>query len=40
MPIISVRDNENNVWKRKNRKTKNKNKDIKEQVGTDARVML
>ena len=42
MPIISVRDNENNRWKR-NAKTKNKttkkqkkNKDRTEQGGTEA----
>ena len=37
MPITSVRDNENNRWKR-NEKNKNKqaNKDKKEQGGTEA----
>ena len=33
MPIISVRDNENNRWKRNAEKKKNKNKDGKEQGG-------
>ena len=43
MPIISVRDNENNRWKRSATKTKNKkkksqktNKDRKEKGGTEA----
>ena len=41
MPIISVRDNKNNRWKRNaKRKTKKKtdktNKDRKEQGGTEA----
>ena len=34
MPIISVRDNENNRWKR-NVKSKQRNKDRKEQGGTE-----
>ena len=39
MPIISVRDNENNRWKRhtqKKTKKKQTNKDRKEQGGTEA----
>ena len=35
MPIISVRDNENNSWKRNARKEKTE-KDRKEQGGTEA----
>ena len=37
MPIISVRDNENNRWKRNTKEKKNQktNKDRKEPVGTE-----
>ena len=37
MPITSVRDNENNTWKR-NAENKINNKDRKEQIETKARV--